>query len=305
MMNESLPPPLALAELGAIDSLELRASVLVSGFLAGLHRSSKAGSCPEFREFREYRPGDPLRGIDWRASARGDRLLMRLREDETNLHCQVLLDSSRSMAFRGARACMSKWEYARMLAAALLLLLQSQQDSPGLSIVGAELEDDYPPSARRTNVLRMLAGLERAAVGDASGIVPYLARLAPTLGRRAMVIVISDFYTDAERLRETLAQLAATGRETLLLQVLDPAETTLEWESLTLLRVLEGEGQLLVHPDLEKRTYERALSAHLRALQTAAAACASHWALCLTEAPPMRALSLALRCRTAARGGRR
>ena len=305
MMSETLPPPLALAELGAIDSLELRATVLVNGFLAGLHRSSKAGTCPEFREFRTYHPGDPLRGIDWRASARADRVLIRLREDETNLHCQVLLDSSRSMAFKGTHACMSKWEYARMLAAALLLLLQSQQDAPGLSIVGAELEDAYPPSSRRTSVMRMLAGLERAAVGDGSGIMQYLTRLAPRLGRREMVIVISDFYTEVEPLRETLAQLAASGRETLLLQVLDPAETSLEWKSQTLLRVLEGEGQLLVHPDLQKRAYERALKDHLHALQSAAAACASQWALCLTETPPMRALSLVLRSRTAARGRRR
>ncbi len=295
---------LTLPELGAIESLELRANVLVEGFLAGMHRSPKFGTCPEFREYRDYRPGDELRQIDWRASTRGERLLLRLREDETDLKCHIVVDTSRSMDFRGGQGCMSKWQYAQLLAAALILLLRRQGDAPGLALVGAGLEDYHRPSGRRSAALRMLAALDRAAVGNGSAIVDYLEELSGRPHPNSLVAVISDFYADPYRLRDILGGLAAAGCETLLLHILDPAETELEWQQAILLEALEGEGKLLVHPDLQRRDYARILEGHLEKVRHAAAQANSAWSLCRTDAPPLRALAMALAMRDRRRGGR-
>ena len=108
---------LDIAGLAGLDRIEIRAGMLVEGFLAGIHRSPRKGNCPEFREFRDYRAGDSIRDIDWRASGRSDRLQLRIRDDETDLKCRIVLDVSRSLDYKGKKAAMSKWEYSRTLAA--------------------------------------------------------------------------------------------------------------------------------------------------------------------------------------------
>src|SRR6187399_514966 len=87
------------AALMTIRNLELRARSVVEGFLTGLHRSPYHGFSVEFTEYRPYTPGDDLRFLDWRLLARTDRQYVKRFEDETNLRCYLLLDSSRSMGY--------------------------------------------------------------------------------------------------------------------------------------------------------------------------------------------------------------
>jgi uncharacterized protein (DUF58 family) len=82
-----------------IKNLQLRAKVVVEGFLTGLHRSPYHGFSVEFSEYRQYTAGDDLRFLDWRLLARTDRYFVKRFEDETNLRCYLLLDASRSMGF--------------------------------------------------------------------------------------------------------------------------------------------------------------------------------------------------------------
>ncbi|HCR31397.1 MAG TPA: DUF58 domain-containing protein, partial [Opitutae bacterium] len=85
--------PLALF---AIRDLELRARVVVEGLWSGLHRSPLQGFSVEFTEYRQYSQGDDLRYLDWKALARTDREYIKKFEDETNLRCLLLVDTSRS-----------------------------------------------------------------------------------------------------------------------------------------------------------------------------------------------------------------
>ncbi len=305
------PPvlPLSLVELAGIDGLELRSSVLADGFLAGLHRSEKPGSSPDFREFRPFTAGDATRGIDWRASARCDRLLVRLRENETNLKARIFLDSSRSMAFKSDSALFSKWDYARLLTAAIGTVLQKQQDSPGLDIVGARLDAQFPSSSRRTALNRMIAGLERAAIGDVSALPRYLTEFAMRGElRHGIAVVISDFYASPEKLGEAAALLAAADNDVIFLQVLDRAETEIEYTRQTLLSELEGNKRLNVNPDLDRAGFQRIVGDHLHALDNQLTRCGGQWALCRTDEPPMRSLELVFSVRQArlsGHGGRR
>src|SRR5256885_14366229 len=89
------------AEVARLGGIEIVAAGVVEGFLAGLHRSPFRGFSLEFTEHRAYQPGDELRYLDWKILARADRLFVKQFEEETNLRAMVLVDVSRSMAWRG------------------------------------------------------------------------------------------------------------------------------------------------------------------------------------------------------------
>src|SRR3954464_7170240 len=120
------------ASLAALGRIEIVARWIVDGFVAGLHRSPRKGFSVEFAEFRPYQPGDDLRYIDWKIVARSGRYVIKQFEEETNLRATIVLDVSRSMAWTGSPARLTKLAYAERLAACLALLLLRQHDAVGL-----------------------------------------------------------------------------------------------------------------------------------------------------------------------------
>jgi uncharacterized protein (DUF58 family) len=135
MADTTLPEnPLELASFGR---LELIARQLVEGVMMGRHRSPFKGSSVEFVEHREYYPGDEIRHIDWRAFGKTGRYYVKEFEDETNLRCLLLLDSSKSMNF--GTVGYNKSEYAKTLTATLAYFLSTQRDAVGLATFAAEI----------------------------------------------------------------------------------------------------------------------------------------------------------------------
>ena len=111
--------------LAKIERLEVRARMVVEGFISGLHKSPFHGFSVEFAEHREYVPGDDIRHIDWKVFGRADRFYIKRYEEETNLKAHILLDVSESMRYSSGG--MSKYEYGCHVAAALCFLLLRQQ----------------------------------------------------------------------------------------------------------------------------------------------------------------------------------
>src|SRR2546428_3286132 len=120
------------AEVARFGGIEIVAQGVVEGFLSGIHRSPFRGFSVEFTEHRAYQPGDELRYLDWKILAGADRLFVKQFEQETNLRAMILVDASRSMAWRGAPNRLTKRAYADRLAAALALILLRQRDATGL-----------------------------------------------------------------------------------------------------------------------------------------------------------------------------
>src|SRR3984885_14805967 len=113
-----------------IKSLQIRARVAVEGFIKGIHKSPYHGFSVEFSEYREYSPGDDPRYLDWRLFARTDRYYVKRFEDETNLRCYLVVDTSRSMGYRSGTY--SKSDYARTAAATIAYFLAMQRDAVGV-----------------------------------------------------------------------------------------------------------------------------------------------------------------------------
>src|SRR6266542_1745860 len=137
------------ADVARLGGIEIVAQGVVEGFLAGIHRSPFRGFSVEFTEHRAYQPGDEPRYLDWKILARSDRLFVKQFEEETNLRAMILVDASRSMAWRGAPARRTKRAYADRLVAALALILLRQRDATGLIPFDEAVREGIPARVRR------------------------------------------------------------------------------------------------------------------------------------------------------------
>lgn len=289
--------PNALVQL---KSLELRAKFVVEGFLTGLNRSPYHGFSVEFTEYRQYTQGDDPRYLDWRLYARTDRDYIKRFEDETNLRCQLLLDVSKSMAF-GSRA-MTKSDYARTLAATLAYFLTLQRDAVGLATFSADLEEFIPTRYRAGHLRRILVTLEKSPQGASTLLAKPLEQLAERLVRRGMLVLISDLLAPLETLEVSLGSLAARGQEVLVLQVVDPAEETLELGGPELFEDLETGRQLYVDPAAARSSYLVRWKAHQTAIEGICSRLGITRTVLRTNEPLDQSLSSLLRLRLQGRG---
>src|SRR6187551_3825322 len=136
--------------LSELQGLEVKARLIVEGYLAGVHRSPYHGFSVEFAEHREYAPGDDLRYVDWKVFGKTDRFYLKQFEEETNLLCYLLLDTSESMQYKGPHAPLSKFEYAQCAAAAIAYLVLHQRDAVGLVTFDHEIREVIRPSSNPT-----------------------------------------------------------------------------------------------------------------------------------------------------------
>lgn len=215
-------------DLSALRGLEFQARAVVEGFLMGLHRSPHRGFSAEFAELRAYRPGDDLRHVDWRMFGRSDRYYVKQFEEETNLTGYLLVDTSASMGWSSEPGSLpSKLDYGRLIGAALGLLMLRQGDRAGLAAFDDRLRAWIPARGGRrqwTELVRHLRDLHPGGATDAS---PAMRELASRLGRRGLVILVSDLLLDPGPTLRAIAYLRHRGHQVLVFHLLDPGEREL------------------------------------------------------------------------------
>ncbi len=208
--------------MSSLDNLELRARVVVEGFISGLHKSPHRGFSVEFNDYRHYYRGDDMRHVDWKLYARSDKFYVKQYEDETNVRCYIVLDASASMAY--ASAAMSKLEYGRTLASALAYFITRQRDAVGLITFDEKVKDYIPALCRQPHLIRILRVLSELKAGNKTDVTRPLADLASNLNRKSLVVLISDMLDDEVKIIKTLQQLRSMGNDVILFHVLDDAE---------------------------------------------------------------------------------
>jgi uncharacterized protein (DUF58 family) len=248
--------PAVIARLG---TMELKARTVVEGFLSGLHRSPYKGFSVEFAEYRQYLPGDDLSTLDWKVYARSDRHYVKKYEEETNLEAHLLLDTSASMAYRGA-APMSKLEYGSVLAASLAFLMHRQRDAPGLIAFDDRIRLRLPAGARPGHLHALLLALERMEAGSQSDVSRPLHQLAEALVKRSLVILISDLLDDPEPVVRGLRHLKFRGTDVIVFQLLDPTELTFPFRGATRFRDVETAEEVVAEPSAIRKAYLRELA---------------------------------------------
>ena len=239
---EAKPEYMRLLDDEALDRLhrlELLARGVVEGFVAGRHRSPYKGFSVEFAEHRQYAPGDDIRDLDWRAYGKSDRYYIKQYVEETNLRATILLDASGSMGYRGnlaARAdgqVLSKFEYARFLAASLAHLMIHQQDAVGLLTFDTQIRGHIPPRSRPGHLRVLLGELVAADCGGETAIAPILHDVAHRSHRRGLMVVISDLLDDPGEILRALHHFRHRRHEVMVLHVLAEEELTFPFEQFT------------------------------------------------------------------------
>lgn len=237
-----------------IESLNLRAKLVVEGFLVGLHQSPFHGFSLEFREHRPYYPGDPINRIDWKLFGRTDRFYLRKYQAETNLSAYILLDISKSMDY-GEN--LTKFEYARTLAASLSYLLLHQNDSVGLVLFDSRIKNMLPPRSKIAHLKRILTELEKASADGKTSISRVLHDFASILKKRSLIILLSDLLGNPEGVIRYLKILRARKNEAIVFHILHPDEVNFNFSQQALFRDMEDKTTLPVNPAVIKEVYLR------------------------------------------------
>lgn len=248
--------------LSGLADLELRARVAVEGFLSGLHKSPHRGFSVEFNDYRQYRPGDDMRHVDWKLYARSNRLYVKQYEDETNMRCMLLLDTSASMAY--ASGTLSKLDYGVTLSAALAYFIIRQRDAAGLITFDSAVREYIPCRYRRSHLLRLLRVLSNLSsdaasvdknTGASTDATKPLTDLAASLNKKSMVILITDLLDDEQRVINMLRNLRAMGNDVLLFHIMDHAELHFPFTEASEFIDLESRESHITSPAAVRKAY--------------------------------------------------
>jgi uncharacterized protein (DUF58 family) len=243
--------PEVVARLKGID---LKARLVVEGFLAGLHRSPYKGFSVEFTEHRQYMPGDELKRIDWKVYAKTDRFFVREYEEETNLRAYLVLDASASMSY--ATGKVTKLEYASSLAASLAYLLLHQKDSAGLIAFSDKIDRYVPPRSTPAHLNVLLRQLETLKPGGETNIADTFHQLAERVKRRGLVIVMSDLWDEQAAVMSALRHFRHRKHEVLVFHITDPNERAFAFKNPVVLKDLETGQEMTVDPRVVRGEFQ-------------------------------------------------
>jgi len=230
-----------------LANMELRARLVVEGFIAGLHRRPYHGFSVEFAEHRPYLPGDEIRHVDWKIYGRTDRFYIKQYEEETNLKAYLILDTSKSMTYASAGQ-MPKLEYASYLAASLAYMMVKQQDAVGLATFDESITSFLPPHATRPYLKQLLLTLQQISGGKGTAAGRSLHLVAERIRRRGLVIILSDLLDEPDQVIAALKHFRHKKNEVIVMHVLDPLERSFAFDHDATFRDLETAEILATQP---------------------------------------------------------
>jgi uncharacterized protein (DUF58 family) len=241
--------------LAKISALDLRARMVVEGYISGMHRSPYKGFSIEFAEHREYVQGDDIRHIDWKVYGRTDKHYLKQYEEETNLRLMLVADTSESMTYKSPGAAMNKYDYAMSAAAALAYLTLQQQDAVGLSLFDSSLYRYMKPSNHPNHWKQLIHEMVGQTGPKKTGIGPVLDDLAERMGQRGLVAVFSDLFDDPEQILAGLKHMRYRRHEVIIFHVLDPDELQFPFRQTTRFEGMEELPHVLTEPRALRERY--------------------------------------------------
>lgn len=254
--------------ISKLKNIEVKARLIVEGFITGYHKSPYHGFSVEFAEHRPYNTGEPLRDVDWKVYARTDKLFTKRYEEETNLRCQVVLDVSDSMRYQTDG--LSKLEYGAYLAAALQYLMVQQRDATGLTLFDESVRFYAPPRSRVSWLVPMFLELEKVVnqkdtFTHRTAHAKVLNQLAVKFHRRSFVVIITDLFNQLEGQDEffqSLRHLRHAKHEVILFHLLDrKTEDEFDFPNRPLvLKDLETGEEVQVLPSQIKDGYKKLMT---------------------------------------------
>jgi uncharacterized protein (DUF58 family) len=240
--------------LTKIGNLDLKARLIVEGYISGQHKSPFHGFSVEFAEHREYSPGDDLKHLDWKVFAKSDRFYIKQYEEETNLRSYILMDTSESMKY-ASPGHISKLEYASYIAASLSYMLIRQQDSVGMVLFDSKVKRFVPASASPAHLRLLLHELGQIVPEQRTDTGTIFHDLAERIKRKGLIVILSDLFDDPEKLLFGLQHFRHRRHEVVVFQILDDFEQNFPFNDMTLFEGYEGWQELLCDPRNLRKGY--------------------------------------------------
>ncbi len=254
--------------MSKLKGMELKARMVVEGFIAGLHKSPYHGFSVEFAEHRQYMPGDNVRDIDWKVYAKTDRHYIKQYEEETNLKAYLLLDCSASMAYRSG-GIVSKLDYAGLLFGALSYMMLRQRDAVGLVAFDEKIRRYVPPRSKSGHLHVLLSEIVAQKASEKTDISGALHEMAERIKRRGLVIIMSDLLDEPERIISGLRHFRYNRHEVIVFHILDPRERDFAFGSEAVFRDMETGEEMTTLPYQIRQHFTRQVKAFASEIQSA------------------------------------
>lgn len=265
------------SDLAQFGNLELLAKQVVEGFITGLHKSPFHGFSVEFAEHRLYNTGESTRHIDWKLYARSEKIFTKKYEEETNLRCQLVIDTSSSMLYSGKNT-LSKLEFACLAAASISELLKRQRDAVGLSLFSEQLDLHTPAKSSPAHHRFLIAEMEKRfqsyseEAKKSSNTIQAIHDVAELCPRRSLVVLFTDLLEDPSKLEEfmqAIQHLRHNKHEVVIFHIIDKkTEIDFELENRPVNMVdMETGERMKLHPNEVKKAYTEAIQTYFAEVQ--------------------------------------
>ncbi|MFA6981130.1 MAG: DUF58 domain-containing protein [Ignavibacteriaceae bacterium] len=253
--------------ISKISSLELRARLIVEGFLLGLHKSPYHGFSIEFSQHRPYMQGDSPKDIDWKVYGKSDRFYVKQYEEETNLKSYILLDVSKSMTF-ASEGRIPKLEYASQLAASLSYLMIKQKDAVSLSVYADQIKKYLPPNSSRIYLKEIISVLSKIVPETETNTSFCLNQISDKITKRGLVVIISDLFDDPVKVISAVKKFRFYKNEVIVFQILDPAERNFSFQKDAIFKDLETGEEITTQPYQIQKSYRDAMATFLNKIKS-------------------------------------
>ncbi|MGQ9804827.1 MAG: DUF58 domain-containing protein [Chlorobiales bacterium] len=260
MASRNLSPKI----LAKLKGLNLIAKTVVDGFLLGLHQSKHIGVGLEFSEYRPYQVGDEIKNIDWKLAARSDKLFVRNSEVETTVAVRILLDASASMQHE--EEGITKFDYARWLAASLCYLAHQQGDAVGLYAVQTDITH-VPARYDKNQLKKIFNTLEMLVPQGRWTEKTQLDRLLSRSKWRELTLFISDMNEHTDEIVSALNAYARLKNDVTLFHLVGANELNFNYNGELEFEDLETSKIVKVHSESAKSQYQTAMQNRLKNLE--------------------------------------
>jgi uncharacterized protein (DUF58 family) len=264
-------------QIRQLANLELLARQVVEGFITGLHQSPFHGFSVEFAEHRLYNNGESVKNIDWKLMARTDKLFVKQFEEETNLRCYLLLDTSSSMNF--PEKGIDKLQFSIYAIASLMYLFKKQRDGFALGVFSDQMDWISPVKSTSAHLFYLYAELEKLynnpKKNTTTNITNVLHQVAEQIHKRSLVIIFSDMLEnnlDPEKMNALFAaiqHLKYNKHEVVIFNVTDKQkEQDFNFDNRPhhFIDIESGE-EVKVHPGKIREAYQSALQSYKHQLE--------------------------------------
>ncbi len=263
--------------------MEIRARHIVEGFLSGMHRSPYFGQSVEFLQHRQYAPGDDLRHVDWKVWAKQDRLYVKQYEEDTNMRCTMLVDTSASMNYGSGP--LNKFEYGATIASSLAYLLLRQQDAVGCVTFDEGVRMTVPLRSSRLHLNALAQAFSTTTPKQKTDTSGVMREVAESFPRRGMMVLISDLLCDTEGTLKGLKLLRQRGHDVMVFHVLDDDEIDFPFNGSMRFEGLESDAFLNCNPRALREGYLEALEQFMDTIRLGCARAAVDYSLVRTSDP--------------------